>query len=48
MAYLDAADDNYLNDTVYETRIINVDAQLIAIDSIGIKDMGEQCIRPFI
>jgi len=42
MAYLDAADDNYLNDTVRETRIINVNAQLIAIDSIGTKNIGDQ------
>jgi hypothetical protein len=40
-AYLAAADDNYLNDTVRETRIINVDAELISIDDIGVKEIGD-------
>jgi hypothetical protein len=41
LAYLSSADDNTLNDTARQTRIVQVDAELIAIDPIASKDVGD-------
>ncbi|MGI6291092.1 MAG: T9SS type A sorting domain-containing protein, partial [Bacteroidales bacterium] len=41
IAYLTAADDNLLNDTVRADLLINVDAELIAVDAIDSKDEGD-------
>ena len=41
LAYLSSADDNTFNDTARQTRIVQVDAELITVDSIASKDEGD-------
>jgi len=41
LAYIDAADDNKLNDTIRITRTIQVDADLYAMDTINNRTVGD-------
>ncbi|MDD3280654.1 MAG: T9SS type A sorting domain-containing protein, partial [Bacteroidales bacterium] len=41
VAYLASADDNTFNDTARQTRIVQVDAALLAVDPIASKDVGD-------
>ncbi|HOF16409.1 MAG TPA: hypothetical protein PLP76_05900 [Bacteroidales bacterium] len=41
LAYLSSADDNTFNDTARQTRIVQVDAELITVNPIASKDEGD-------
>jgi hypothetical protein len=41
LAYLSSADDNTFNDTARQTRIVQVDAELVEVDPIDSKDEGD-------
>jgi hypothetical protein len=41
VAYLASADDNTFNDTARQTRIVQVDAELVEVDPIDSKDEGD-------